>query len=148
MTEVKLYQNYSDPYKVHKNISLIATVQCEITEEQEIDSLELLLDMQSNIKQFNYCYIAKYGRYYFCTPKIINGNQMRLICESDPLSSFWSSMMGSQCIAERSTSHPNPDLPDDMLPFKPQPRLVRRYLRTGFTPTSSGGCYILTVGGK
>ena len=47
MIEVKLYQNYSDPYKVHKNISLIATVQCEITEEQDIDSLELLLDMQN-----------------------------------------------------------------------------------------------------
>ena len=148
MIEVKLYQNYSDPYKVHKNISLIATVQCEVTEEQEADSLELLLDMKSNIKQFNYCYIEKYGRYYFCTPKVVNGNQMRLICESDPLSSFWSSMASSPCIAERSTSHPNANLTDEMLPFKPQPIYIRRTLSTGFTPTSSGGCYILTVGGK
>ena len=148
MIEVKLYQNYSDPYKVHKNISLIATVQCEVTEEQEADSLELLLDMKNDIKQFNYCYIEKYGRYYFCTPKIVNGNQMRLICESDPLSSFWSSMASSPCIAERSTSHPNANLTDEMLPFKPQPIYIRRTLSTGFTPTSSGGCYILTVGGK
>lgn len=146
--EVRLYQNYSDPFKVHKNISLLKTVQCEITESNDIDSPTLLLDMENNPKQFNYCYIPEYGRYYFCNPKIENGVYMRLECASDVLMSFWDSFSGSKCIAERSTSHPNPDLVDEMLPFKPQPRLIRRYLDTGFTPTSSGGCYILTVGGK
>lgn len=146
--EVRLYQNYSDPCKVKKKISLIKTVQCEITEANDIDAPTLLLDMENNPKQFNYCYIPEYGRYYFCTPKIENGVHMRLECTSDVLMSFWNSALNSSCVAERSTSHPNPDLPDDMLPFKPQPKYVRRYLSTGFTPTSSGGCYILTVGGK
>lgn len=148
MIEVKLYQNYSDPYKVHKNISLIATVQCEVTEEQDIDSLELLLDMQNNIKQFNYCYIEKYGRYYSCTPKVMNGNQMRLICESDPLMSFWNSIGSSQCVAERSTTHQNPEIVDELLPFKSNPVLSVRSIGQSFNPSGSGGCYILTLGGK
>lgn len=146
--EVKLYQNYSDPFVVHKKISLIKTVQCEITEQNEIDSPTLLLDMEDNPKNFNYCYIPEYGRYYFCSPRIENGAHMRLETSSDVLMSFWGSFSASSCIAERSTSNMNPDIVDNLLPFKSQPRYIRRKMETGFTPSSSGGCYILTVGGK
>ena len=145
---VNLYNNYSDPFVVYKNKTLITTVNCEITESSSVDSPELLLDMRSGVKNFNYCYIPEYGRYYFCVVTIENGNQMRLQCSSDPLSSFWDSIRTSPCIAERSTSNPNPELVDDMLPFKPQPKYIRRKMATGFTPSSSGGTYILTVGGK
>lgn len=147
--EVKLYNNSSDPFVVFKKITHVATVTAQFTESTAIDTPELLLDMQTNIKNFNYAYIETFGRYYFCKPQIENGNQMRLVCESDPLSSFWSDgVSSSSCIAERSTSDINPDLVDDMLPFKPNPRLQFATIGGGFTPSSSGGCYILTVGGK
>ena len=146
--EVKLYNNSSDPFVVHKSISLIATVYCQFTESTPIDAPELLLDMRSGFKNFNYCYIPEFGRYYYCYPEIVNGNQMRLRCESDPLMSFWSSAQGSNCIAERSTSAPNTELVDELLPFKNTPKYIRRKMATGFSPSSSGGCYILTVGGK
>lgn len=146
--EVNLYKNYSDPFVVHKKLVSIATVYCQITEEAPLDSLELLLDMRNDISDINYCRIDTFGRNYFCTPKIVNGNQIRLQCESDPLTSFWSSFSSSPCIAERSTSAMNPELVDDLLPFKPQPKYIRRKIATGFTPSSSGGCYILTMGGK
>lgn len=149
MIEVKLYNNYSDPTVVNKQLTLVDTVNCEISDTCELDAPILLLDMDStDLPKYNYCYIAAFGRYYFCRPEIINGNQMQISCESDPLKSFWGDIAGSECIAERSTSHPNPELPDDMLPFKPQPKYIVRQLSTGFTPSSSGGCYILTVGGK
>ena len=145
---VVLYKNYSDPFVVHKRLTSIATVYCQITEETPLDSLELLLDMRSDIDEINYCRIEEFGRYYFCTPKVVNGNQIRLSCESDPLTSFWNSFSGSSCIAERSTSNPNPELIDDLLPFKPQPKFSYRTMGTGFTPSSSSGRYILTIGGK
>lgn len=149
MIEVNLYNNQSDPMVVKKKLTLVDTVNCEITDICELDAPELLLDMdESDIPKYNYCYIAAFGRYYFCRPQIINGNQMLISCESDPLTSFWDSISGSECIAERSTSAQNPELVDDLLPFKPNPKMSIRSIGESFTPSASSGCYILTLGGK
>lgn len=146
--EVNLYQNFSDPLVVNKNKSLVKTCTCQITESIDVDEMDLLLDIDSAVNTCNYAYISAFSRFYFVTPGIVNGNQMVMHLVSDPLSSFWSSVGQSECVAERSSSHPNPELQDDMLPFKPQPKYIVRQLATGFSPSSSGGCYILTVGGK
>lgn len=145
---IQLYRNLSDSHTVHKKMSLIKTCSCQITESVDVDELDIELDFDSNLTTCNYAKIEAFSRYYFVTPSIKNGNQqvMRLI--SDPLTSFWNSLSQSQCIAERSTSHGNPNLEDNMLPFKPRPHYIRRTVGRGFTPSSSGGCYILTVGGK
>ena len=146
---IDLYNNYSDPTVVHKKLSLVkSATACEITGSFSVDEMDLLFDIDSNVNTCNYAYIAAFARYYFLTPGISNGNQMTLHATSDPLTSFWSSYSASSCVAERSSSHPNPELVDDMLPFKPQPKLIVRQLATGFTPTTTGGSYILTVGGK
>ena len=145
---VKLYKNSSDPFVVHKNLNLIATKTCEITKEASVDNLEILLDNAAGLQDINYAHIDKYSRYYFAVPRVNNGNQITMQLSSDPLTSFWGSVSTSPCIAERSTSAPNPEITDDLLPFKNQPKYIFRKMQTGFTPTSSGGCYILTVGGK
>ena len=145
---VSLYQNFSDPFVVHKNKTLVKTCTCQITKNVDVDELDLELDMDSGINTCNYAYIDTFSRFYFLTPGVINGNQMVMHAVSDPLSSFWNSYSASNCIAERSTSNPNSDLVDELLPFKPQPKYVRRKMSTGFEPSSTGGCYILTVGGK
>ena len=145
---ITLYQNFSDPTFVHKKKSLVKTCTCQITESVDVDEMDLLFDIDSSLNVCNYAYIDSFKRYYFLTPGVRNGNQMSMRATSDPLSSFWDSYSASPCVAERSTSHPNPDLPDPLLPFKPKPVLDVRQLPTGFTPLSSGGCYILTVGGK
>lgn len=145
---VTLYQNFSDPAVVHKRKTAIKTCVCQITESVTVDEMDLLLDMDPNVNTCNYAYIDVFSRFYFLTPGIQNGNQMTVHAVSDPLSSFWSSYSGSPCIAERSTSAPNPEIVDELLPFKDTPKYIRRKMATGFTPSSSGGCYILTVGGK
>lgn len=146
--DINLYQNFSDPVFVHKKKTLVKTCSCQITESVDVDEMELLFDMDSSLNICNYAYIDSFKRYYFLVPGVRNGNQMTMRATSDPLSSFWNSYSSSPCVAERSTSHPNPQLTDELLPFKPKPNLDVRQLATGFTPTSSGGCYILTVGGK
>lgn len=146
--EITLYQNFSDPTFVHKKKTLVKACICQITESVDVDEMELLFDMDPSLNVCNYAYINSFKRFYFLTPGVRNGNQMVMRAISDPLSSFWDSYSSSPCVAERSTSHPNPQLADELLPFKPKPTLDVRQLQTGFTPTSSGGCYILTVGGK
>lgn len=146
--EIKLYQNFSESFTVHKKKTLIKTCTCQITESVDVDEMDIELDMDSRINTCNYAYIDSFSRYYFLTPGVKNGNQMIMHAVSDPLSSFWSSLSQSECIAERSTSAGNPYLEDNMMPFKPRPTYIRRTVGSGFTPSSSGGCYILTVGGK
>lgn len=145
---VKLYQNFSDPNVVYKNISLISTNTCQLTEGCEIDNPSILLDIQSNIKNFNYMYIEEFGRYYHAVAQIVNGNQMLINGYTDVLMSFWNQFRNSECIAQRSTSHQNPELEDELMPFKNQPKYIYRRSSFAFSPSSSGGCYILTVGGK
>ena len=146
---ITLYNNHSDPTVVHKNLTTIKNMAtCEITEKVDVDEMDLLFDMDSGVNNCNYAYIPTFSRYYFLTPGVENGNQMSMHAVSDPLTSFWATYSSSIVVAERSTSHPNPNIPDDLLPFKPQPYIDVTQLATGFTPTSTGGCYILTVGGK
>lgn len=145
---VKLYQNHSDSNVVYKNISLISTNNCQLTAGCTIDSPVLLLNMQSNIETFNYMYIPEFKRYYHITATILNGNQMQITGYTDVLMSFWNQFRNSQCVASRSTSHQNPELEDNLLPFKSQPKYIYRRSSFAFTPSSTSGSYILTVGGK
>lgn len=145
---VEFFNNHSEEYVVNKTLESLGSAVCQFTEGTPIDAPEILLDMQAGIKNFNYCKIADFGRGYFCNPMAVNGNQMRLSCESDALSSFWNAGIStSPCIAERSTSNPNSELADNLVDFKPIPSFEYTKMAYTFTP-SSAGSYILTVGGK
>lgn len=150
--EVKLYNNQSDPRKVHKSISLLKTISdCQIAEDCTIENPRLILQLGSDIdiSKVNYCYISNFGRYYFLRPGIISGDEMEVIGDTDVLMSFYASFSNSSCVAERSTSNYNPELPDEMLPFKSQPKIIYRKLASAaFTPGANSGSYILCVGGK
>ena len=55
MITVMLYNNYSDPTVVNKQISLVDTVNCEITDSCELDAPVLLLDMdETDLPKYNY----------------------------------------------------------------------------------------------
>ena len=145
---VNLYNNFSDPNVVYKNISQVASYSCQVTSSCSLDSPEILLNISSSLPSFNYMYIPEFGRYYYTNVNIVNGNQMLISGNTDVLMSFWSSFRNSQCVAQRSTSHQNPELEDELMPFKNQPKYIYRRSSFAFSPSSSGGCYILTVGGK
>lgn len=145
---VTLYQNHSDPNVVYKSISSLGSVNCELTAGCTIDNPVLILDIKSNIKNFNYMYIPEFGRYYHCVATILNGNQMQISGYTDVLMSFWNQFKGSQCVAQRSSNQGNPEIEDEMMPFESQPEFIYRRSSFAFTPSSSGGCYILTIGGK
>lgn len=149
MIPVTLYNNSSDPRKVRKSLTTVKTISdCQITDNCEIETPYLQFEMFSGFEGVNYCYIPKFGRYYYVQPEAINGNIITVSCKVDVLMSFYSSFQNSKCIAKRSSSKYNPMLVDDCLPFAPTSTFIRRKTQAKFTPSSSGGCYILTVGGK
>lgn len=150
---VRLFNNYSDNNEVHKSISILREMDCNIYEECSIQTPTIIIDIEQNnpnvVLNANYCYIPFWNRYYYITDSsIYNGNLVRLSLKVDVLMSFWNDFANSPCIAKRSTSHPNPHIPDTYEVYKNQSVFKRRKDTNKFTPTSTGGCYILTIGGK
>lgn len=148
--KVHLYNSPGERNLLSRTMTLIASkTAVNTTEVVNIETPDLLIDYAAGYLATNYVYVEEYGRYYFVNDiSIVNGNQIRLQLESDPLYSFRSSILGSPCIAKRSTSQPNPGIEDNLSNFKPEPKRIYRHMPGGFSPASSGYTYILTLGGK
>lgn len=147
--EIKFYNNISDNDDVKKSITHIATFDCDIYNDCSIYSPSIIVPMSDALINANYCRIEKFKRYYYITNQTIySGDLVKIDLRCDVLMSFWNSFSKSKCIAKRSSSHQNPNIPDECDVYKPQSKFIRRKDRTSFTPTSTGGCYILTLGGK
>ena len=123
---------------------------CEITEVCNIETPEILINRDDSIiSKFNYVEIPAFERFYFLNGfEIVNGNQIKLYLESDPLESFKSYILSSQAIAKRSTNKGNPEIEDPLMVFKNIPIIDYRKCPTGFAPDGSGSCYALILGGK
>ena len=147
---ITLYRSPGDRNLLNRSLTLVKTMSTiEMNDVVNIETPEIVIDRDDSIIGFDYAYIEKFARYYFLNDiRIENGNQFRLFLESDPLMSFRSGILSSSCIAKRSTSAINPELEDNQVAFKTIPKKINRKLSVGFTPSASGGCYILTLGGK
>ena len=146
--QISLYNNASAPNVVHKRKTLLRTLNGTLKEDVNRENVVVTIPYANDYASINYAYIPEFKRYYHVSVENITGLRLKLIMKSDPLSSFWNNYSGSQCIAKRSSSNYSPLLPDNLVPFKPQPIYIRRKTSSKFTPSANGGSYILTVGGK
>lgn len=146
--QISLYNNASAPNVVHKRKTLLRTLNGSLKEDVNRESVVVTIPYASDYASINYAYIPDFKRYYFVSVDNLKGLRLKLTMKSDALSSFWNNYAGSQCIAKRSSSAPNKDIADNLVHFKSQPIYIRRKTQSKFTPSSSGGCYILTIGGK
>lgn len=147
---IKLLRTSNDENVINKSYTTIADLNAsQANEELSIDAPEIIINYDPAYLQCNYCQISEFNRFYYVRNKsVINGNQLRFSLESDPLMSFKSSILGSKCIAARSTSAPNMNIVDPLVSFLPVPERKYTRINTAFTPSASGGSYVLTIGGK
>lgn len=143
-----LYNNTSAPNVVKKRYSTLQTLTGQLKENVNMQNVVITIPYFANYASCNYAYIPQFHRYYYVSIEVMDGERLKLTMKSDPLTSFWDNYCNSPCIARRSSSAPNPNIKDDLIPFKPQPVIIRRRSTQHFTPSSNGGCYILTIGGK
>lgn len=146
--QLSLYNSSSMPNVVIKAKTLIETLEGDLKENVNREKVVVTIPYTSAYARINYAYIPEFERYYFVSVDCINGERLRLTMHSDGLSSFWDRYKYSPCIAKRSSSNYNSAIRDDMIAFKPEPVIIRRKTSSKFTPSSSGGCYILTMSGK
>ena len=147
---ITLYKSPGERNLLNRSMTSVKTISAlETTGNYDISAPDLLVERDDTIIGFDYAYIEAFGRYYFLNSlEVINGNQFMLHLVVDPLMSFRSQILNSQCIAKRSTSNINPEIEDNHVVFKATPKRINRKMSIGFSPSSSGGCYILTLGGK
>lgn len=146
--QITLYNSSSMPNVINKAKTVIETLQGDLKENVNRENVVVTIPYTSAYASINYAYIPEFERFYFVSVDCIDGQRLRLTMHSDALSSFWNRYKYSPCIAKRSSSNYNPAIRDDMIAFKPEPVIIRRKTSAKFTPSSSGGCYILTMAGK
>lgn len=146
MISVTFYNNKSAHTVRNKVKTAIKTSICDVSKMISIETPELILENDDALLNANYCYIAKFGRFYDITDRSIdNYNMLHLVLKSDPISSF--DYGASQVIANRSASHFDMMIEDNCVTHNPQPIYIYRKLPFEFTPSSTGYNYVLTLGG-
>ena len=146
---ITLYKSPGERNLLNRRLTTVKTMSTvETTDDINIEEPVLKLDRDDTIIGFDYAYIPSFNRYYFLEDFIVTGATFTITLVSDPLMSFRSQILGSQCIAKRSSSNINPEIEDKMVAFKNIPKRIYRRMPGGFTPSASGGSYVLTLGGK
>lgn len=147
--EVRFYNTSSGANVVHKQLTSTITLQCDIYDSCSVKRPRLRVNMNNALINSNYMYIPKWNRYYYISaPIIFDGSNAIVEGAVDELMSYWDDFKTSPCIAKRSTSNWNPMMEDTRVFHAPNKKYVVRKMGQGFNPSSSGGSYILTIGGK
>ena len=133
---------------VHKQMTTLKTISGRLKEDTFMENITVNVEYFEDYYRCNYAYIPEFHRYYYVRVELIDGAQVRLIMKSDALTSFYDGYRNSKIIAKRSSTNCNPNIVDTASPFKPLPKVIHRKTPFGFTPSSSGYCYVLTLGGK
>lgn len=114
------FYNLSDEKNVvnKTNKTLVNTFNCDVYDDQYIESPSFLLPSTVSLNA-NYCYVATFGRYYFCKIKQLKDGRRIVECEVDALTSFWEDFKTSPCIANRSASNYNKEITDEEILVEP-----------------------------
>ena len=143
--DVKIYINSSAPDYFDKSLSGETTVSCEFKAPIDVENPTIYISATNAYDEYNYCYIAEFGRYYFM--KAIGGTSQTITfqCTSDPLTSFASQIRACPAVIARNPWHWDLYLPDPDLPV--EARTVSGILdfsnKTQFS--GSNNSYILTT---
>ena len=98
--------------------TLIKTVNGDPIEDEDLSEPTFLVNYNDALLKCNYCYVAKYKRYYFCKPTTENGNNIRIDCSVDALQTFWAELAEQDMTLVRSTSFEKPTyVQDEALPI-------------------------------
>lgn len=144
---VIFYNNTSNPHVMRKAIAQIGSFSCNVKEPNDVERPEIYLAHDDSIDHANYCYIADFGRYYYCKALPQLGQTMRFSCESDPLMSFRSGILASPAVIARNPWHFDLYVPDPKLPIEARSAgAILKFNGSHFSGTHNS--YILTTIGS
>ena len=145
---IQLYNQTGDPRQLQKNITHLATITAQLTDQCSVTDPVFIFDMDDDYITANYIYVSEWDRYYYITDRVIlNGNQVQINCHVDVLMSFRNDILNSQCIADRCVNRVNPYIEDSVCGDAGTIETV--YRRASTTPFGySGDNYVLMIAGR
>lgn len=97
-----------------------------LKDEAPILGMSIFLDLTNikmdwDIPKWNYCYLHKFNRWYFCELKSVYNNVWEFKLSEDVLMSFKDQISGLQGMVDRNQSIFDKDIPDDLILTKAYP---------------------------
>lgn len=148
--DITLYNFSGDRRTLNKYLTSVATVAIlQITDETTILKPSILIATRAF--DFNYVYIAAFGRYYYVDNiDLMPGNRIRVNCSVDVLMSHRAAINASIVMPERVSAGRSLDddlLPDHAVPFKDAAEVKIFKHNNGTTPFNSNS-YVLSICGR
>lgn len=113
----------------NKTYTTIRTITGKATEAENLLNPSFVIDYDEKMLPCNYCEITDWNRFYFCKVVLENGNNMRIICTTDPIKTFWDSIKIVPMTIVRSTSFGKPTyVQDGMLPIDEERTLAPKII--------------------
>ena len=99
-----------------------------LKDEAPILGMSIFLDLTNinmnwDIPKWNYCYLHKFNRWYFCELKSVYNNVWEFQLREDVLMSFKDQISGLQGMVDRNQSIFDRDIPDDLILTKAYPSI-------------------------
>lgn len=147
--DVVLYVNSSAPEYMTKTLSTGVTVSCNFKAPIDVENPTIYIAGGAAYADYNYAYIAEFGRYYFIKPVGGTSQTVTYECKSDPLMSFKDQILACPAVIARNPWHWDMYIPDSRLPV--EARTVSAILNFPNANETSGpfdgthNCYVLTT---
>lgn len=114
------YTCTSDPKYVTKQLTRIVNLSMQPITPVDILSPDFKVNFNQARYSINYIYVAAWGRYYYASIELLDGNSCILHCKVDPLMSYAAGIRSCSGVVVRSESIGKPTyIPDGKLPIAP-----------------------------
>lgn len=144
--QIDFYKNTVPKNRLYRNLTGHLVSQGHLIDPCDVLNPVIKMAYNAYHVNINYCYIPDFGRYYFINDYVIEGDTITLYLHVDVLYTYRNTILQSQCVALRSSSHGNLYFKDDFI----QSESGYRYNVSKFPYNfaSTGGTYILYIAGR
>lgn len=103
---IHLYLNNSEYNKMNKSLSNDVVISGTLRDQSNVVTPTILIETNSSITTYNYCYIPDFHRYYFINEFVsVRNNLWSISLKSDVLMSFKDEILKCQGIVSDSTDN-------------------------------------------
>lgn len=144
--QIDFYKNTVPKNRLYRNLTGHLVSQGHLIDPCDVLNPVIKMAYNAYHVNINYCYIPDFGRYYFIEDYVIEGDTVTLHMHVDVLYTYRNTILQSQCIALRSSSHGNLYLKDDFVQF--ENGWIYNYSKFPYEFDDETGTYLLYITGR
>lgn len=144
--QIDFYKNTVPKNRLYRNLTGHLVSQGHLIDPCDVLNPVIKMAYNAYHVNINYCYIPDFGRYYFIEDYVIEGDTVTLHMHVDVLYTYRNTILQSQCVALRSSSHGNLYLKDDFVQF--ENGWIYNYSKFPYEFDDETGTYLLYITGR